>query len=621
MAATTSAPPTLSTSHPIADGEDSNLSSPLSEVDDKDEEPDDLDSMTLDHLGPPGDPSDSDSVLSEANDTEAETERLYDTPQVSRQKNLILNEMDEDEDSFEKTPTKPSTVVVGGADLDADDSLSDVEMSAPPSSPPDERMTPIQATRIPSPNEKVSISEAKKRKRSLGAERSDSEAPLRKRTGSVGVASQGAADKVVLPTDGDAKSNEPSSLQSPAGASPQEHGDSTEGAQREDSIASEPVIPKKMTRNGSKQAKAAIVDGADNEAHDGLIEDDAEGRQEDEGVEGDAEEDLDAAARHDEEEAERKRIAFGEWTGIEEKFSIFRDRLYKDRLEKLEREEQALTADVPYHAEYLNMKRCLDDLHEEKIRKINKEYEYVLNAHDEVAVSRRAMVWGQFYQGVRETRERLLSELNREWHDTQNARRHAHSAPDFAIMYPPTPAQRVRNAVAYNTEVSILSGIAKHVGFPAAPSMFGATMDEVEDDLDAIKKARRQRQQSMMQHNSSYPNALDSAGEQFIRNTPWANPSHPHHQSQKAAAGPSSDNHGGVQVKTARVNGGQSLPPEKSRNRVSSVSPEATRSPATTSQGHMKRVKSLQGTSNTPTKASHEPSTAKRELLAASSGS
>lgn len=161
--------------------------------------------------------------------------------------------------------------------------------------------------------------------------------------------------------------------------------------------------------------------------------------------------------------------------------------LYKDRLEKLEREEQALTADEPYHAEYLNMKQCLDEMHEEKVRKINKEYDYTLTAHDEVAVSRRAMVWGQFYQGVREARLGMLSQLNQEWYDTQNARRHAHSSPEYALPFPSSPAQRVRNAVAYNTEVSILSGMAIHEGFPAAPTMQGIATGEVEDDLEAIK--------------------------------------------------------------------------------------------------------------------------------------
>lgn len=344
MAAAAQAPPTLSTNHPVADGDDSNLSSPLSEVDDKDGELDDPDSMTLDHPAPREDASDSDS-LSEANDTEAETERLYDTPQVSRQKNLVLSQIDE-EDATETTPTKPSTVVVGGAALDTDNSLSDVDMSAPPSSPPEEPLSPTKATRSTSPDANGPASEPKKRKRSPAADRSDSETPLRKRIGSVGVSSLEAAGKNIETTDSDAKPDEAKSLLSSARASPVEHGDGAESAQREDSLVPEPIVTKKMTRNGSKQAKAAIANGADNQEDEAPVENDEEGRKDDEGVEADVEEDLDAAAKHDEEEgvplflveatnhaealinatAEKKRVAVEEWTAIEQKFNVFRDR-------------------------------------------------------------------------------------------------------------------------------------------------------------------------------------------------------------------------------------------------------------------------------------------------------
>lgn len=341
MAAAAPAPPTLSTNHPVADGEDSNLSSPLSEVDDKDGELDDPDPMSLDHSAPREDASDSD-MLSEANDTEAETERLYDTPQVSRQKNLVLSQIDE-EDATDTTPTKPSTVVVGGAPRDADDSLSDVDMSAPPSTPPEEPLSPSKAARSTSPDENGSACEAKKRKRSPVADRSGSETPLRKRTGSVGVSSREAAGKNIETTGSDARPDEPKSLLSSARASPVEHG---EGEEREESPAPEPIVTKKMTRNGSKQAKAAIANGADNQDDEAPVENDEEGRKDDEGVEADAEEDPDSAAKHDEEEgvplflveatkhaealinatAEKKRVAVEEWTAIEQKFNVFRDR-------------------------------------------------------------------------------------------------------------------------------------------------------------------------------------------------------------------------------------------------------------------------------------------------------
>ena len=344
MAAAAPAPSALSTNHPVADGEDSNLSSPLSEVDDKDGELDDPDSMTLDHPAPTEDASDSD-LLSEANDTEAETERLYDTPQVSRQKNLVLSQIDE-EDATDTTPTKPSTVVVGGAARDVDDSLSDVDMSAPPSSPPEEPVSPTKATRSTSPGENGLAPEAKKRKRSPVADRSDSDTPLRKRAGSASVSGREAVGRNIETTDSDGKPDEPKSLLSSARASPAEQGEDGDGAQREESPVPEPIVTKKMTRNGSKQAKAAVANGSDNQEDEATVENDEEGRKDNEGGEADVEEDLDSAAKHDEEEgvplslveamyhaealidatAEKKRVAVEEWSAIEQKFNVFRDR-------------------------------------------------------------------------------------------------------------------------------------------------------------------------------------------------------------------------------------------------------------------------------------------------------
>ena len=344
MAAAASAPPTLSTNHPVADGEDSNLSSPLSEVDDKDEDLEDPDTMSLDHPTHREDPFDSDA-LSDANDTEAETERLYDTPQVSRQKNLVLSQIDE-EDVTDTTPTKPSTVIVASAARDADDSLSDVDMSAPPSSPPEEPLSPTKITRSPTPDDITAVSEAKKRKRSPAADRSDSETPLRKRTGSVGVSSQEAAGRNPAISASDENMKEPKSIDSSAAVSPREHDEGTEDAQGEDSPAPEPIVTKKMTRNGSKQAKAAITNGAEIQEEEAPPENDVEGRKDEEEVEAEAEEDPDSAAKHDEEEgvplslveaanhtemliyatAEKKRIAVEEWAAIEQKFNVFRDR-------------------------------------------------------------------------------------------------------------------------------------------------------------------------------------------------------------------------------------------------------------------------------------------------------
>lgn len=133
------------------------------------------------------------------------------------------------------------------------------------------------------------------------------------------------------------------------------------------------------------------------------------------------------------------------------------------------------------------MKKCLDDRLEQKLQEINKENEFRTRAHQRRSVAVRAQVWGQFAQAVREKRESALEALNREWYDVQTARRNAHSIPDRGLIFPKDPAQRVRNAVAYNTEVSTLAGIAKYEGFPSGPDIKGASPSEVSSDLSIIE--------------------------------------------------------------------------------------------------------------------------------------
>lgn len=147
-------------------------------------------------------------------------------------------------------------------------------------------------------------------------------------------------------------------------------------------------------------------------------------------------------------------------------------------------------AAVPTHPEYLNMKQCLDDRFDKKIGEIDHELIFRIEAHERRAVAIRAQVWGQYFQAVREKREAALEALNRQWYEVQTARRSAHSLPDFGLLFPKDPVQRVRNAIAYNTEVSTLAGIAKYEGFPAGPELRGASAAEADADFGAIEVSR-----------------------------------------------------------------------------------------------------------------------------------
>lgn len=167
--------------------------------------------------------------------------------------------------------------------------------------------------------------------------------------------------------------------------------------------------------------------------------------------------------------------------------SLTRRSLYQERLEQLNQEEAMLTSDNPTHPEYLAMLQCLEERRAEKIRRSTLELQFKLSVLRRRAVAERAQIMSQFYQAVRESRDETVAELGQEWYQIQQERRRAaNTIPDYGIRFPATRAQAIRNAVSYNKEVSVLSGFAKHVGFPAAPSINGASEEQLEADLEAI---------------------------------------------------------------------------------------------------------------------------------------
>jgi len=206
----------------------------------------------------------------------------------------------------------------------------------------------------------------------------------------------------------------------------------------------------------------------------------------------------------------------------------------------LNHEEAMLTGDAPTHPDYLAMMQCIDARYEEKVRIVDLEYKFNAQALKCWAVARRAQIHGQYFQSVRDSRESVLEELGRKWYQIQQQRRrHANAIPDYGIRFPTSKTQRTKDAIAYNKEVSILSGIAKHEGFPAAPQIKGASAAEIEEDFEEIARAARQgtHQQaaipSSFQELSGLSFNIGVAGQQYLADTPWANPNHPSHHVQR----------------------------------------------------------------------------------------
>lgn len=103
------------------------------------------------------------------------------------------------------------------------------------------------------------------------------------------------------------------------------------------------------------------------------------------------------------------------------------------------------------------------------------------------AVARRSQILGQYYQDARDIREKKVESLGKQWYEVQHDRRaYAGSGTEYSLKFPTRRSTQILHQAAYNKEVSVLSGVAKYVGFPAAPPMGAATSSERESDLKEI---------------------------------------------------------------------------------------------------------------------------------------
>ena len=237
--------------------------------------------------------------------------------------------------------------------------------------------------------------------------------------------------------------------------------------------------------NGRKLSKDEVEALADKVVDDVEAAGDNEGAEDVPEAEAEVD-DVDAALK-DEEEQERKRVALEQLGDIEKHFSSFRDRLYEERLARLNHEEWMLKQDPPIHPEYLAMMQCIDARRDGKLRLEDRRVEYNEQTINKTAVAKRAQILSQFYQDVRAIRERKLEHLGKQWYEIQHDRRaYGKNVDDYVLSFPTKKIEQVKNQIAYNTEVSILSGIAKYRGFPAAPAMSPATSQEREDDFKAM---------------------------------------------------------------------------------------------------------------------------------------
>ena len=164
-----------------------------------------------------------------------------------------------------------------------------------------------------------------------------------------------------------------------------------------------------------------------------------------------------------------------------------RCRLFDERLASANEELSLLQQPRFKHPELLAMKEAVDQHCNQKIAYEQKLLKYKLQALQKASVATKHQIHSQYMQTASIIRERSLEQLNEELYQVQRERRSCEGdIPDYMFAFTPQRPQQILQQSAYNHEVSVLSGVAKYVGFPAAPMVRQARSDELEDDMRSM---------------------------------------------------------------------------------------------------------------------------------------
>ncbi|KAF2674940.1 hypothetical protein BT63DRAFT_24632 [Microthyrium microscopicum] len=450
-------------------------------------------------------------------DSEAETEKLEKTP---LKPHIIVDAATQD-----KTPSKLSTVMTREAleDTPGDlESLLDAELPDSPS-PVDHE---ARASQSPTPVDgKINL--GKRKRPSPGASSMSDlplDEPLPKRTHTL------ADDLQLKLLEAENRASE-SLPEVDAEDQPVDTTGSTQDAQDDEveshlnEAAEEELRPAPRGKSAArgkgrrKGRKDAVLQDADTPAEIS----DTPIREAEEPVEEDREEEDDPS--HDEEVLKRK-IALEALTNVEKDFIGFRDRLLQEQIDQVDVELSLLQQPNSTHVAYLAQLACVDERRDEKIRHENALLKYNLQALVNKTIAERGQLLSQYFQDVREIRDNAIDRCYKEVYTLQKERRRYGMEESSTRLYSNRKPELMQEQQARNMEVSVLAGIAKHVGFPAAPEMSALSAHEIQRDLEAME-ITRQPSSGLIR-----PQPIQDrtpASEQFIERTPWANPQHPAH--------------------------------------------------------------------------------------------
>ncbi|KAK3675497.1 hypothetical protein LTR78_004580 [Recurvomyces mirabilis] len=265
----------------------------------------------------------------------------------------------------------------------------------------------------------------------------------------------------------------------------------------------------------------------------------SEAEQQEDVAEPEAELSEEAIAKK-EEDKQARADASTNLQALAKHFTGFREALYNERIASTNAELRMLEQPDCQHPEYLAQVACVDARREKQMREAQAFYHYRLTSIRQRTIGERAQLHSQYFQCMRDMREDHLYSLGEDWYNIQKERRDQHQAKDEDHIYkfPAKKSEQIQRQAQYNQEISVLSGVAKYVGFPAAPEIKGAEGASLDDDLKAMKISKRVTQtntapaqtQPFYQRLPTVPTQNERlAHEQFIEQNAWAQPQRPIH--------------------------------------------------------------------------------------------
>ncbi len=167
-------------------------------------------------------------------------------------------------------------------------------------------------------------------------------------------------------------------------------------------------------------------------------------------------------------------------------------RIYDERIAQCNQEISVLERPMPVHAEFLAMKEAIDQRRDQKVEYETDLMRLKLMTLQRESIANKSQAHSQYMQTVREVRDSYLESLNKKYYQVQRERRSCEGdVPDYMYTFTTKRSQQITHQATYNTEVAILAGVAKYVGFPAAPEIGSARSKEIDDDLRSMGVSRR----------------------------------------------------------------------------------------------------------------------------------